>query len=494
MDYIFKSKPFDHQKERFLKYRDKEFHGHFWEQGTGKSKMIIDNAAWLYNTGKLNMLVIVAPNGVHRNWILNEIPAHLPDYVPRKMAYYASNMNKKEQYNLDQTMKFRDLKIIAINVEAMVTEKCRKFLKELILMNDAMLVIDESTVIKNHKAIRTKSLLKVSHLAKYRRILTGTPVTQGPLDLFTQFSFLDDSILPTSSYFAFRARYAELKEIRLIGKKPFQKIVGYRNLEDLMKYIEPHCDRVTKKECLDLPDKLFQKHYVDLSDKQRRLYSDFKKELLVEFEGSFMSAPLALTKLLRLQQIVGGFFQADMVFEIDENGDPILHGTSPPVAIDEENPRVKAVVEVLENTVGKAIIWARFRTEIAAIVESLQENFGKDAVVEYHGGIKNTDRSENIRRFQEDDEVRFFVGNVQTGGRGLTLHAASTVIYYSNDFSLENRLQSEDRAHRIGQKNNVTYIDLIATGTLDEKVVGVLRDKKNVADLLTGDEPLSSWL
>jgi len=231
-----------------------------------------------------------------------------------------------------------------------------------------------------------------------------------------------------------------------------------------------------------------------------------KKDLLAEHNGKQMTAMFAMTKMLRLQQIVGGFFvpDADINGQIDlEDGDnsgcvTVIphHGliSMAPQAIDKVNPRVESLIELLEETNGKVIIWARFRAEISAICEAIAHAFGEPSAVEYHGGVDNASRADNIQRFQSDPACRFFVGHVQAGGKGLTLHAATTVVYFSNDFSLENRLQSEDRAHRIGQHHNVTYIDFVAEGTLDEKVVSALRAKKDLADLLTGDEPLESWI
>jgi SNF2 family DNA or RNA helicase len=536
LDYSYKSKPFDHQHERFLLYRNKRFHGHLWEQGTGKSKVIIDTAAWLYGQGEIDCLLIIAPNGVHRGWIKDQVPDHMPDYTNYRAAWYSSSPTRKEKEQLLDVLKYRGgLKIIAINVEAFQSSKGTAFARELLNMMRCLMVVDESSTIKGHKAIRTKNIIKIGIHAPYKRILTGTPITQGPLDLYTQFTFLDSHCLRSASYYGFRNRYAIMKEQRVAGRS-FMQVTGYTNLDELQEILAKHSDRVTKAECLDLPDKLYQKRYVELSDNQRRLYNALKKDLLVEFNGMKLSAPLALTKLLRLQQIVGGFFTADkeVINDYDELLDwddtgmadsgssvgPISsQDTKGPVAIDETNPRVTALLDLLEETQGKVIIWARFRAEIEAISQALMEKFGRNSVVEYHGGIKNEDRSRAIELFQgehieteqkwsggvctfehtrvpipKEKQAKYFVGHVQAGGKGLTLTAASTVVYYSNDFSLENRLQSEDRAHRIGQVNHVTYIDFIAINTLDDKVVTVLRNKKNMADIITGDEKMEEWI
>lgn len=502
-DYVYRTKPFKHQETVFLSSRDKEYFALLMEQGTGKTKVTIDTAAWLYNTGKIDAMLVIAPNGVHSNWIINEVPVHLPDYIECHSAIYRSQMNKEEEKKLCKVLESSvGMKIVAINIEAIVTQKGVSFVKNFLINYRSLMVVDESSVIKNPKAQRTKNLLKLAIHAKYRRILTGTPVTQGPLDLYTQFSFLDQHILHTSSFYAFRNRYAIMKEMRTAGRS-FMNVVGYTNLDELTKLIEPHSYRVTKSECLDLPEKLYSKRYVALSQNQEKLYRILKKDIVAEFGGMQMSAPLALTKLLRLQQIVGGFFQEDVPIEFEESVDevtgelvlvPVEYSRKPPVAIDKVNPRVESLIELLEETNGKVIIFARFRSEISAIVHRIKEIW-KDPkiVVEYHGGIDNTVRQEAIDLFQTNDTTRFFVGNTATAGKGLTLTAANTVVFWSNDFSLENRLQASDRAHRIGQKNAVLYIDFVAQSTIDEKIVETLRSKKQIADLITGDN-IGDWL
>lgn len=504
IDYCPKTKMYKHQEDIFMKTRDREYYALLLEMGVGKTKISLDTGAWLYNTGKIDAIFVIAPNGVTRNWVTNEVPAHVPDYCNIKSAWYSSSPSKEEVSKLNDVINYTGLKLVTMNIEAIATQKGYLFAKNFLLSYRCLFIIDESTSIKNPKAQRTKNLLKLSIHAPYRRILTGTPITNSPLDIYCQFNFLDPTILRTSSFYAFRNRYAIMKEMRTAGRS-FMNVVGYTNLDELTKLIEPHSYRVTKAECLDLPEKLYSKRYVQLSDCQKKLYNSLKKDIVAEFNGMAMSAPLALTKLLRLQQIVGGFFVPDVDVQFCEQEDAFFtyqdSNTFPPTTqncapqpIDKVNPRVESLIELLEETNGKVIIWARFRAEIEAICNAIRDVFGRAVVVQYHGGVSNEDRSDNIRRFQNDDKCRFFVGHVQAGGKGLTLHAATTVVYYSNDFSLENRLQSEDRCHRIGQKHNVTYIDMIAEGTLDEKIVETLRNKKSIADLITGDEPLNNWV
>jgi len=492
-DFVFKNKPFKHQKEVFDASRDKEAFALLMEMGTGKTFVTLNTGAWVYAQGNIDAILVVAPNGVHRMWC-DQVAEHMPDYVHAQAAWYSSQPNKKEEEQLCSVLKSATgLKVVAMNIEAFATKKGVDFAKKFLLSFRSMMVIDESSTIKSPKAIRTKNLLKLSIHAKYRRILTGTPVTQGPLDLFTQFSFLDSHILKCQSFYAFRNRYAIMREMKTAGRS-FMVVQGYTNTDELQNLIAPHSYRVTKSDCLDLPEKLYTKRYVELSPTQRKLYNALKKDVLIEFNGKEMSAPSILNKIIRLQQIVGGFFVPDIEFDMNEEGELFsLSNKSTPEPIDKINPRIESLIELLEETSDKCIIWARFRAEIAAIRDAITRAFGARSAVEYHGGVGNEDRSSNISRFQTEDECRFFIGHVAAGGKGITLTAANTVIYYSNTFSLEDRLQSSDRAHRIGQTKSVLYIDMIAPNTLDEKIVTTLRSKKSVADLITGDN-VENWI
>ena len=483
-DFLFKTRPFKHQLDEFELTRDREYYGHLFEMGCGKSKVVVDTSAYQYANGMIDAVLIVAPNGVTNVWP-GQYEDHCPDYIDYRVAIWRASPSTKEEEKLKCAIDHPGLKIIVMNIEAFSISKGIDFAKKLLNCFRTLMILDESSTIKSPKAIRTKNLLKLSVHAKYRRILTGTPITQGPLDLYTQFGFLDSTILRCASYFAFRNTYATIEKMNFGGAR-FDKVTGYQHIDKLTELIAPHSTRITKSECLDLPEKLYSKRFVALSITQRKLYNQMKKEVVAELNGMTMTAPLALTRMMRMQQIVGGFFSPD--HDIEDNDYNVE-----PQAIDEVNLRIEALIELLEESSGKVIIWARFRSEIRAICSAINVAFGSRSAVEYHGGVDNQTRIDNIRRFQNEGDCCFFVGHVQAGGKGITLTAATTVIYYSNDFSLENRLQSEDRAHRIGQKNKVTYIDMIATDTLDIKVVTALREKKNIADLITGDD-VSAWI
>jgi SNF2 family DNA or RNA helicase len=410
--------------------------------------------------------VVIAPNGVHRNW-LKEIDIHLPDWCPRETVFYRAGMNKKDQERFDEVSMAKDcLRVFTFNVEAFSSPKAIYHMQKILLANDIMMIVDESTRIKTPSAKRTKAITKFGKLAKYRRILTGTPVTKGAEDAYSQFKFLDSNILGYDSYYSFKARYC------VMGGYEQKQIVSYQNTDELVRSIDSHSFRVLKKDCLDLPDKIYQRHYVDMSEKQRKIYTTMKKSFVAELGGETIEAPEAITRLLRMQQILCGWFPTEDGIE----------------AIDDKNPRIEALKDILSGINSKTIIWARFKADIRAIEKLLG-----DQAVSYHGDVSTDARVDAIERFQNDPKIRYFVGTPQAGGIGITLNAAEYVIYYSNSFDLEQRLQSEDRAHRIGTKTNVTYIDIECQKSIDSKIIKALRDKKSIADMITKD-PMSIFL
>jgi hypothetical protein len=356
-----------------------------------------------------------------------------------------------------------------------------------------MFVVDESSRIKTPTAARTKNLLKLAQLAPYRRIMTGTPVTQAPTDVFSQFLFLDEHILRTSSFFAFKAEYSELlppghglmRHITARTNSRFTpQVVAldkqgrpiWKNLDKLQALIAPHSYRKLKVECLDLPPKVYQRIYHELDPKQETAYKLIKEKLRAELDNGEMKVLTKLESILRLQQVVGGH-------QVD--GTSFFENP-------EKNPRIRCLMDTLEDIQGGVIIWARFVAEIKEIEAVLKSTYGEDSTVTYFGEVSNQDRVLAVDRFQSK-EARFFVGQPHSGGIGLTLTAATTVIYYSNDYSLETRLQSEDRAHRIGQAQTVTYLDVEALGTVDKAIVSALRNKQDIASLVTGD-PKLKWI
>jgi len=394
------------------------------------------------------------------------------------MALWSPSPRKAESIALDSLFDVtEDLKILIMNIEALSTDKGMKYAQRFLMYHKPFMAIDESTTIKTPKARRAKNAVKIGKLAKFRRILTGSPVTKSPLDLFQQCDFLSSDCLQTTSFYAFRARYAITVQ-RTMGNHSFQKVIGYQRLDELQEKLSEFAFRVTKEECLDLPPKMYVKREVALTPEQVRVYNEMKVMALASFKEGLSTTVNALTQLLRLHQIVCGHTKLD-------------DGT----VVEIPNNRIDEMLSVVEEASGKIIIWANYRHDIEAIKLALQKEYGMNSVATYYGDTEAGDRQQIVTSFQDPEhDLRFFVGNPRTGGYGLTLTAANVVIYYSNSFDLEVRLQSEDRAHRIGQTKSVTYVDLMSPKTVDEKIVKALRDKINIADQVMGVEDLRAWL
>ena len=476
MNYRFKTKPYKHQLTALEKSWNKENFAYFMEMGTGKTKVLIDNLAMLYDKGKVDGALIIAPKGVVKTWYEQELPAHLPNHIENKTILWQANITKTQQENLNSLLENEMLlHILVMNVEALSTDKGVNFARKFLLSHNTLMAIDESTTIKNPSAKRTKNITLIGKYAKYRRIMTGSPITKNPLDLYSQCEFLDPWLLDFTSYYAFRNRYAEMKTMHVHGRS-IQVVSEFKNLSELSETVKTFSDRVLKEDCLDLPPKNFTKRHIVLTKEQRKIYEQMKKAAMAVLNGKVTTTMTVLTQLMRLHQITCGHFTAD-------------DGSTQLIP----NNRITELMNILEETEGKVIIWANYQRDVNQIIKNVIEKYGKDSIVDYYGLTPQDDRQDNIRKFQNGPECRFLIGTPQTGGYGITLTKANTVVYYSNGYDLEKRLQSEDRAHRIGQKKNVTYIDLIAEDTVDEKIVEALRKKINIASEVLGEE-LKDWI
>ena len=476
MNYKFKTKPYAHQLTALEKSWNKENYAYFMEMGTGKTKVLIDNLAMLYDKGKVDGALIIAPKGVVKTWYEQELPAHLPNHIENVSVLWQPNITKTQKEKLDSLFEIDSaLHILVMNVEAFSTEKGVKFATKFINSHKTLMAIDESTTIKTPTARRTKNIIKIGINAKYKRIMTGSPITKNPLDLYTQCEFLDPWLLDFSSYYAFRNRYAEMKTMHVSGRS-IQVVDKFRNLSELSDTVKEFSYRVLKEDCLDLPPKNFIKRHITLTPDQKKVYEQMKKHAIAMLNKKVTTTVSVLTQLMRLHQITCGYVTADdgSIQEVESN-------------------RMNELMSILEETEGKVIIWANYQFSVGDIIQKITKKFGKESYVHYYGLTPQEIRQENIKRFQNDPECRFIIGTPQTGGYGITLTQANTVIYYSNGYDLEKRLQSEDRAHRIGQKKTVTYIDIIAEDTIDEKIVEALRKKINIASEVLGEE-LKDWI
>lgn len=464
---------FKHQDDALQQTGTLEYAALLLEMGLGKSRIALQTAQNLYNSNKITGLLIIAPKSICRTWAEEQIPAHLE--CPKNIVLW-SNDSKKFSQELQKLYKnFKPvLYILIVNVETIASDRCYDELDKFLRFHKSMMIIDESTTIKNFKAVRTKTACRLGRLAKYRRILTGTPITQSPLDLYSQFDFLKSGCLGSNNYYGFRNQYAIMKK-RYINGKSFHEVIGYQRLEELQTKMQSISFRALKRDCLDLPEKIYQIRYVHLTPLQINYYWQMKQEALAFLKnGAAVAAPLVITQMLRLQQAL-----CNLVPATNEN----LSGQT---YIDDKNPRLEEILNIIDEAGDqKIIIWANFIQSIKDIAAAIKHKFNKQVGVIY-GDVSAEDRQAYVESFQNSD-LQFIVAQPRTGGYGLTLTAATLVIYYDHNWSLEVRQQSEDRAHRIGQTKNVTYIDLVATGTIDEKIRNSLVNKKDLANIVTGD-------
>lgn len=487
MTYQFHSQPFDHQRAEFVKNSRTPAWALLWEQGCGKSKPTIDSACDLWEAGEIDACVVVAPPGVHLNWETDELPAHMPPRVRPavKTLVYSASSAKRKWFLAEREalIKHKGFAWLFISYNSFMTEDGKRFIWRFLQRRRCFYVLDEAHNIKSPGAKRTKSIVASGKYAPYRRILTGTPVTQGPFDVYSQIKFLDEGFWKArgiDGYTAYKSHFgiwrtaAEVKAEK--GYDPgYDQLVDYRNLGDLETWLKEISSRVTKDEVLDLPPKLYSRRYYELTSQQRKLYDQLKSEMLLEFEdGSMTDGTLAIVRLLRLQQITCGYVGTDS----DE--DPFQE-------IDGKNPRLDLLAEITEGLSHPAIIWSRFSRDIDKIMDLLGSR-----AVRYDGKVSDEVCARSKAAFQAGD-AQFFVGNTAKGATGLTLTQAKTMVYYTNNFKLVDRLQSEDRAHRIGQDSPVHYIDLIAQNTVDKDVVKALIEKYDIANKITGDQ-FKEWI
>jgi len=478
VDYKFKTEPYEHQLEAFNKSCEIVNYALLMDMGTGKTKVALDTIGYAFGKKEIDLALIVAPKGVIANW-LGEIDIHLSDHIKREIMLWKPNLTKTVRAALKKLSEPSEshLKFLLMNIEAFSTQKGVSVAEFFVKNFRTFMVVDESTTIKNRQAKRTKSITGVGREALYKRILTGSPVTKSPLDLYSQMNFLDESILGFTSYYTFQNRYAVMQR-RIMGTHSFNHVVGYRRLDELTFKLAQHSYRVRKEDCLDLPAKVYMKRIVELTAEQKKAYEQMKHFALARLDnGELSTTKNVLTQLMRLQQICCGQLT-------DDAG--IVHKLA--------SNRITELLNICEELQGKALIWATWTMDIRSIAEALRDRFSVQAVATLHGETPDSERQKVVESFQDrQSDLRFIVGHPKTGGYGLTLTAASTVIYYSNSYDLELRIQSEDRAHRIGQTNKVTYIDLISPKTVDERIVTALRYKIVIADAILGEDA-RGWL
>lgn len=468
--YNHKMPPRGYQQKGLDKLYALPYAAMFMVMGSGKSKMAVDLvSARAMTPGELNIdaVVIACPYSIRRNWI-KQLATHCPIAYHAEVLDFATKASRQaiEEMKADTDK----LRVMVVGIESLSTGRAGKYVQDFMLATKAAFVVDESSRIKNHSSKRTKNITALGRLCKYRLALTGTPITQGIIDLYAQMEFLSPNIIGCGDYYSFRNMYA------VMGGFNNKEIIAYKDTDDLMASIKPYVFQATAEEALpELPERTYMVREVSLTKEQKEQYNNINDSKMIIHGDDRVEVQNALEKLMRLQQVTGGF-------TVTKKIDPITDKEVTSV-VAMPSSKVAEVLNIAEESNSSTIVWCRFRPEIALVAAELRKVYGHKAVVEFHGGVDADTRWKNVERF-ESKQARFFVGNQTTGGIGLDLLAATLVIYYSNTFSYEDRVQSEARNHRIGQKNPVTYIDLQCINTIDTHVVEVIKEKGDMASFV----------
>ena len=472
--------PYPHQLEAARLLAENNNFALLAEMGAGKSRMICLDLEYKIQHQGLKNLLVVAPSGAYRNWE-GELEKWLsPDqWKALKLFTWVSGKSKPKDLNEFLNYDGPRVRVLLMNVEALSrVVAARQGLVNFLKSAPTMWVIDESQSIKAPDSLRTKFIVSVAHLAKWRRILTGMVAPENPLNVYSQFDFLDNKILGFRNFFGFRARYAITRKVDFRqGGRPVDIVVGYRHVDELHKRIAGHSYRVRTADVVNLPPRIYMPlRHVDMTAEQSKAYMEMKRRAMTEIDGKFVTAQIAAAVLTKLHNILCGHV-------IEEGGE----------VLDVPSHRVEALLELLSDHSGKAIIWAPYPRFLSKIAEALTKEYGPESTVKFWGETSNEDRQIAKQRFQEDPKCRWFVSNQSVGGEGNTLTAATLVVYAANSWKNSERQQSEARAHRIGQSLPVTYVDLCCRGSMEEKLIKALRSKMDLAALISGDK-VREWL
>jgi SNF2 family DNA or RNA helicase len=474
--YSFKTEPYKHQSEALDLMYGLNASALFMEMGTGKTKAAIDNACAHFLENHINAVLIMCPNAIRKTW-QRELQIHCP------LEYNVHLLDMKKKKAFDKWMgqdliNPEKITYLVAALESLSQGRGHELIERFLLATNAYMYVDESSRIKNHRSNVAKKSEALGRICKYRTIMTGTSVTNGPMDLYMQFEFLDPDIIGVGDFYSFRNRYA------IMGGYEDRQIIGYDNIEELTDIIRPYTYQALKKDVLkEIPPKTYTKRFVTLSGEQKKLYDYMKRNKAIHpSTGKTLVCQNVLEHALRSHQICGGFYAY-------EKGKIVNPKTGKEKIIFEyerlnTNPKVNEVMAIAAESTSQVIIWCTYDEEIDATCEALRKEYGDDQVVELHGRVDDDTRDVNVYEKFQKGKVRFIVGNAMTGGMGLTMTNAEIVIYFSNTFKLEDRLQSEDRAHRSGQTKKVLYIDLVYEDTIDVTVLDALVNKKDMSDYI----------
>lgn len=477
-DYPFRMPPMAHQWREFIEHKDDDARALLWTMRTGKTKATLDLACYRRQKGDIQAVLVIAPNGVHVNWVRRQLPQHMWETVPYVAhAWQASESHKPEHAaSLERVLSCRGeaLAVLAVNSESIIHDKPAKIIARFLRRHQGkcMLVVDESHDFRSPGSKRTKRARSLKRYCKVRRILTGTAVSNSPLAAYSQFELLDDHALGFENFADFEGHFAYYVQERTKGGRSYERLDHYRNLDDLQGRMARWASVVLREDVDDMPDLVMDERTVTLPERLMDAYRTLVKEMILELEdGGEVEAVDGGARLVKLQQMLGGF-----VVDVD--------GQVRELVADEDNPRLQAMLDEVRSSDRKVIVWCKYREDIRRVVRAL----AKEGIrcVEYHGAVHSqAKRQQAIDAFNGDPGVRVFVGQPKAGGQGLDLSAADLILWYSHTFDLIERDQANERATQIGGKT-VTIKDFVTPGTVDEYILSNLSEKRSVSESLAG--------
>lgn len=470
MLYPPKRKPRQKQAEALQLMDGHQAFALFLEMRVGKTKVVLDDWARKIEAGAVQDLCVIAPASVYRIW-LTALKEDLNDKLLEQCLVYTWVSSKRT--DVSALLRHSGPRILLMNVEALSSVRDAKVLCFKFMERQSMLVIDESTIIKSSEALRTRFINRVlAPKATYRRILSGLPTPRSPLDLYSQMEFLDRNILGFPNYERFCLRYAITKSTTFGGKlkRAINVVTGYKNQEELREKIAPHSFRVELKDCVDLPSRQYAVREIEMTREQEKIYRELKQFAIAELEDrAKITASVVITQMLRMHQVLmgRGVDSSDGVHNISEK-------------------RTTALLELLNETTEKAIIFCSYDADVQKIAAALQKEFGEGTVARFWGGNRAT-RDEEERQFKTNPICRFMVATAAAGGFGKAWDCASITVFYSNTDNLEHRMQAEARQVSVDKDKPLLYVDLIVRNSIEEKILQALRAKINLAAVITGD-------
>lgn len=477
-EFPFRLPNYRHQQDEWDRHRDDDARALLWQMRTGKTKATLDLACYRRQKGDIQAVLVIAPNGVHVNWVRRQLPQHMWETVPYVAhAWQASESHKPEHAaSLERVLSCRGeaLAVLAVNSESIIHDKPAKIIARFLRRHQGkcMLVVDESHDFRSPGSKRTKRARSLKRYCKVRRILTGTAVSNSPLAAYSQFELLDDHALGFENFADFEGHFAYYVQERTKGGRSYERLDHYRNLDDLQGRMARWASVVLREDVDDMPDLVMDERTVVLPEAQMKAYRTLLKEMILELEdGGEVEAIDGGARLVKLQQMLGGF-----VVDVD--------GQVRELVSDDENPRLQAMLDEVRSSDGKAIVWCKYREDIRRVVRALAAEGIR--CVEYHGAVHSqSKRQQAIDDFNNDPGVRVFVGQPKAGGQGLDLSAADLILWYSHTFDLIERDQANERATQIGGKT-VTIKDFVTPGTVDEYILANLNEKRSVSESLAG--------